>query len=129
MLFLSLVNKQVSFPIKKWFTVPNHYSELLEFLQQEGQNKVGELNKAIFCRIHPLVVYHIKIDIRAAVNQNNMIYHNEMNSTEIVTVTQARFINKYKNLKHKILKGIEAYIDDTNKNLLWLTEECVSILI
>ena len=44
-------------------------------------------------RIQPVVIQNI-----------NTLYHNGMKSTKIFTGCQPRIINKYKILKHKILK-------------------------
>jgi len=46
-----------------------------------------------FCRIYPIVKRHI-----------NTLYHNGMESTKIFKGGQPRIINKYKILRHKILK-------------------------
>ena len=58
-------------------------------------SKYGRKRRTTFFgRIHPVVKQHI-----------NTLYHNWMKSTEIFTDGQPRIINKYKILKHKILKN------------------------
>jgi hypothetical protein len=58
-----------------------------------ARKKKKEIFIFLFCRIHPVVKQHI-----------NTLYHNGMKSTKNFTDGQPRIINKYKILKHEILK-------------------------